>query len=202
MPNIIDSILPTFGGKTVFVTDQAGNEVFAQAQSLKIDIKPESRPMEHPVESGATITDHRILLPIEIEMSMILSSSDYKDVYKEIASLYAQGTLLIVQARSGTYTNQLIQGIPHFEDAEQFNAIVLTLRLKQVIVAITPTASNIAPGNSSNSVTPMVTAPANPVNATTVDTGQQSSHAPSAPRSAAAAEQLAQYDKNKYYVSP
>ncbi len=32
--------------------------------------------MEHPVESGIIITDHRIILPVEIELSLILTSSN------------------------------------------------------------------------------------------------------------------------------
>src|ERR1700728_97742 len=130
MPNIIESLIPVFGGKTVFVTNQAGTEVFARAKSIKVEVNPNSRPMEHPLESGAIITDHRILMPVEIEMTMVLSSADYKDVYKEIAGYYTQGTLLIVQCRAGTFTNQLIQSIPHQEDAEQFDAISLSLKLK------------------------------------------------------------------------
>src|SRR5665213_234892 len=146
MPNIIRSLIPTFGGKTVFVTDQKGNEVFPQAQSLKVEVKPESMPMEHPVESGATITDHRIIKPIEIEMSMVLSSEDYQDVYKQIVTNYTNATLLIVHCRAGIFPNQLIQGIPHTEDSDQYDAIVLTLKLKQVLIAVTPSASSVRPG--------------------------------------------------------
>lgn len=180
MPNIIRSLIPTFGGKTVFVTDQKGNEVFPRAQSLKVDVKPESTPMEHPVESGATITDHRILKPIEIELSMVLSTEDYQDVYKQISTLYVNGTLLIVHCRAGTFTNQLIQGIPHTEDSDQYDAIVLSLKLKQVLIAVTPTASSVSPGVSANSQTPTVTSPRNAVNTTTVNRGTQNG-APVAP---------------------
>lgn len=180
MPNIFRSLIPTFGGKTVFVTDQQGNEVFPRAQSMRVEVKPESMPMEHPVESGATITDHRILKPIEIEMSMVLSTEDYQDVYKEISGYYANGTLLIVHCRAGTFQNQLIQGIPHTEDADQYDAIILSLKLKQVLIAITPSASSVAPGVSANSQTPMVTAPRNAVNTTTVQRGTQNG-APVAP---------------------
>lgn len=178
MPNILQSLIPSFGGKTIFVTNQAGEEVFPNAQFLKAEISPESRPMEHPVESGATITDHRIILPTEIELSTILSTEDYKDVYKQISSLYYQGTLLTVQCRAGTFTNQLIQGIPHTEDAEQYDAIVLSLKLKQVLIAVTPSTSVVAPGVNANSAQAQVVAPAAPTNTTTVNTGLQNATPP------------------------
>ena len=193
MPNILQSLIPSFGGKTVLVTNQAGTEVFSRAQILKAEVKPESKPMEHPVETGAIITDHRILLPIEIELSMVLSSDDYKDVYKEIASNYSNGTLLTVQCRAGLFTNQLIQGIPHTEDAEQYNAIVLALKLKQVRIVTAPnvrtstvtpsagtTAPTVAPANA-----PTVVAPASDTNAVPVVKGQQNALAVPFGRSAA-----------------
>lgn len=171
MPNILESILPFFGGKTVFVTMQDGTEVFPQAKILKAAISPESRPMEHPVESGATITDHRIILPTEIELSLVLSTENYRDIYKQIATLYAQGTILTVQCRAGTFTNQLIQSIPHTEDAEQYNAIIMSLKLKQVLIAITPSTSTVSPGVNANAREAKVIAPTQPQNTSVVDRG-------------------------------
>lgn len=198
MPNILQSLIPTFGGKTVLVTMQDGTEVFPRAQFTKAEIKPESMPMEHPVESGATITDHRILKPIEIELSTVLSKEDYKAVYKEISSLYVNGTLLIVQSRAGTFTNQLIQAIPHTEDAEQYDAIVMALKLKQVLIATTPTVTTTTPGTSSTAaIRPVVTGPAQPTNSTTVDQGVINGRAPLAPRSAAARAALAKQVLNE-----
>ena len=178
MPNILQSLIPTFGGKTVFVTDQAGNEVFANAKFIRADVRPESKPMEHPVESGATITDHRVLLPIEIELPTILSAGDYKDVYKEIASLYNNGTLLTVQCRAGTFTNQLIQAIPHTEDADQYDAIVMSLKLKQVIIAVTP---SVASGTAIGVQPRPVVTPSSPTNSTTTQVGEINGHAPTRP---------------------
>lgn len=191
MPNILQSLIPSFGGKTVFVVNQAGEEVFPNAKFLKVEVKPESRPMEHPVESGATITDHRILLPIEIELSTILSSGDYKDVYKQIVGFYTNGTLLTVQCRAGTFTNQLIQAIPHTEDADQYDAIVLSLKLKQVLIATTPTASNSTPAVPGAQP---VTAPVSPTNSPGTNRGELGDHAPTGARSAEAAAKLAEWN--------
>jgi hypothetical protein len=172
MPNILQTLLPTFGGKTVFVTDQAGNEVFPRAQILKAEIKPESMPMEHPIETGAIITDHRILKPIEIELSIILSRNDYRDVYKQIITLYQRGTLLIVQSRGGAYENQVIQAPPHTEDSEQQNSIVLSLKLKQVLIAATPGTTNSVSTSPAHAAA-RVTTPQSPTNANNVNVGTQ-----------------------------
>ena len=191
MPNILQSLIPFFGGKAVLVSDQSGKEVFPAAKFLKVEVKPESRPMEHPVESGATITDHRIILPIEIELSTILSSGDYKDVYKQIVGFYTNGTLLTVQCRAGTFTNQLIQAIPHTEDADQYDAIVLSLKMKQVLIATTPTVSTSTPAQPAGAA---VTAPSSPTNSPPVSVGQVGDHAPTRPQSLEAQKQLALWD--------
>ncbi len=191
MPNILQSIIPSFGGKTIFVTTQDGTEVFPSAQFLKAEVRPESRPMEHPVESGAIITDHRILLPTEIELSAVLSTEDYKDVYKQITTLYVNATLLTVQCRAGTFTNQLIQSIPHTEDAEQYDAILITIKLKQVLIATTPSTSMVSPGVNANSASSAVQAPASPTNSNTVQAGLQNANAPTDAQTTAAQAALA-----------
>lgn len=130
--NIISNLLPSYAVDTVAIFDQNYNQLFQQAKSIKVVVKENSKLMQHPLETGAIITDHRIILPIEIEMSLILASSDYADVYKSIRQYYYNATLLVIQTRSGIYQNQLIEAIPHEEDPDMYDAITIALSLKQV----------------------------------------------------------------------
>lgn len=151
MPNIIDTLLPSYAFDTVAVFDQNFNQVFTQARAIKATIKEQSKVMEHPIENGGVITDHRILLPIEIELSLILQAPDYSNVYKTIKSYYENATLLIVQTKSGIYNNQLISSMPHEEDPTMYNALAIALSLKQIVFV---TAQyGIAPKHPSNSTT-------------------------------------------------
>jgi hypothetical protein len=103
------------------------------------------------VESGAVITDHRIILPIEIDLSLILASEDYQSVYKAIRQYYLNATLLIIQTRAGIYENQLIAALPHEEDPTMFDALTIALSLKQVFFV---TAQfGLVPKNPSNTTT-------------------------------------------------
>lgn len=106
-------------------------QVFERARPLKATIKEDAKVFEHPLETGATITDHRIILPIEIELSLMLQSKDYRNVYNIIKQLFLNATLLVVQTRTGVYENQLISSMPHEEDPELYDAITLALKLKQ-----------------------------------------------------------------------
>jgi len=148
---IINTLLPAFALDYVAVFDQNYNQLFTQARAIKAVVKEQSKVMEHPVESGAIITDHRIVLPIEIDLSLILASHDYQAVYNSIKQYYLNGTLLVIQTRSGIYTNQLISGLPHEEDPTMYNALTVALSLKEVILI--SAQYNVTPKNPTNSNT-------------------------------------------------
>ena len=154
---LIDTLLPSFATDTVAVFDQEYNQLFRDARGIKAEVKEQAKVMEHPIESGAVITDHRIILPVEIELSVILLPASYQDTYKAIRSYYLNGTLLVIQTRTAIYENMLIQGIPHDETPEQYDVISLTISLRQALFVIP--AGNIAP--------------LNPEDSNTVDRGQQ-----------------------------
>jgi hypothetical protein len=175
MPNIAESLIPTFGGDTTLVTDQNGTPVFPQARIMEVEVRPVANTMKSPLETGATITDHIVFMPVEIELSLILQSEDYKDTYKEIIHYYSTATLLIVQCKAGIFTNQLIQAPPHKEDSDHYDAIVLSLRLTQVLIAQTVTTTQINAPNVPNTprTAPTQIVPASPKNSTTVQRGTQ-----------------------------
>lgn len=131
MAAIIDSSIPSVSTDYVAVFTQDFIQVFTRARAIKAVVKEQAKVMEHPIENGAIITDHRIILPVEIELSLILQSPDYQDVYKTIRQFYLNGTLLVVQTRSGIYENQLIASMPHEEDPSQYDALAIALSLKQ-----------------------------------------------------------------------
>jgi hypothetical protein len=134
---LLDNLLPSFASDRVAVFTQDFTQVFPGARPVKAVVKEEAKTMDHPLETGATTTDHRIILPIEIELSMIVTSADYQDVYRQIKQFYLNATLLVVQTKSGVYQNQLISGLPHEEDPAQFEALIIALKMKQVQFATT-----------------------------------------------------------------
>lgn len=151
MPSIIDTLLPSAAIDYVAVFTQDFTQIFKQARTIKAVVKETAKVMEHPVETGAIITDHRIILPVEIELSMILQAADYADVYKSIRQYYLNSTLLVVQTKSGIYENQLIASMPHQEDPEQYDALSLALSLKQV--QFVTAQYGVVPKNPNNSTT-------------------------------------------------
>jgi len=132
------------------------NQLFTNARAIKAKVNENSSVMSHPVEDGSTVTDHTVILPIDIELSMIISSADYRSVYESIKSYFIAATLLIVQTRSGTYRSMIISNMPHDEDPEMYDALTMAVKLQEVkfakyVVGKNPTVSS--PKNSKHSKT-------------------------------------------------
>jgi len=115
----------------VCVLNEALEQVFEKARPMKAQVKEESKTMKHPLEDGSTITDHRIILPTTIELSMVLASEDYASVYNQIKDLFLRGELLTVQTRVGTFPSMLIEKMPHDESPDMADACALALTLEE-----------------------------------------------------------------------
>lgn len=151
--NLLSQFIPSlYNNDKVAVYSQEYDQVFRNARPIKAVVKEASKLMEHPIEDGAVVTDHRVVLPVEIQLSMILTPATYKDTYDEVKQLYLNGTLLIVQTRSGTYQNQLIQEMPHEEDTTIANTITLALSLKEVIMVTAQYTTTPQKAKNSNTV--------------------------------------------------
>jgi len=122
---------PTGAQDVVAVLNSSFEQVFEDARAIKATIMRASKAMEHPLETGATITDHRIVLPVNIELALILSSADYRAVYQQVRDLFIAGELLTVQTRVDSFSSMLIEKMPHDETPEMFDGVALALSLKE-----------------------------------------------------------------------
>lgn len=139
----------------VFSQDSS-TQLFTNARPLKAKINETATVMSHPVEDGSKVTDHKVINPIDIELSMLLTSEDYRSVYQAIKTVFEKSTLLTVQTRSGTYRNMIISAMPHDEDPEMYDGISLALKLSEVKFAkfTTGTAPKVSkPKDARNSKT-------------------------------------------------
>lgn len=108
------------------------SQVFAGARPMTAAVREEAKLMEHPVESGIVVTDHMVIQPVEIELSMTLTPETYRDTYQEIKKLFSEGKLLTVQTRTDSYENQVISALPHEETPDVYDTVLLDLKLKEV----------------------------------------------------------------------
>lgn len=107
-------------------------QVFQFARPMKALVRETSRTMQHPVEKGTIIADHRIILPNDMELLLVIDQQDYDSAYYEIKQLFMTATLLLLQTRTGVYSNLFIADLPHEETPDMFNKVTLQLHLREV----------------------------------------------------------------------
>jgi len=110
-----------------------GAQVFADARPMAASIYEVAKALEHPLETGSSVIDHLVFTPIEIEVPLVATGDAAPDLYGEIRELFRSGIVLTVQTRARTYDSMLITALPHEERPEEFDALTITLQLREAI---------------------------------------------------------------------
>lgn len=161
-------ITPTRAVDVVAITAGGFAPVFASARPLMASVYEYADVMEHPLETGALVTDHIVFKPIEIELPlMCVGELAYRSTYAAIRATYMSGMLLTIRTRTGSYPNMVITDLPHDETPDAFDAVAIRLRLREARF-VTPKM-----GLSQSQVK-------NPSQASTVNRGSQQTTSPSA----------------------
>jgi hypothetical protein len=115
---------------------------YPSARPVKATVSETARLMTHPLEDGTPIADHRIRLPNAITLIIIIDPKlftfrpidlefgflqTYKDTYQRIKDDFDKNQKFTIQTKAGSYENMYLQGIPHEEDATQFDTITIIL---------------------------------------------------------------------------
>jgi hypothetical protein len=129
--SLLPAFVPSAALDVVGIYQANFRQVLAQARPYKAVIKPDSKVMEHPLETGASTIDHRIILPIEIELALIMQANVYRDVYAQIKQLFLNAELLTIATKASTYPNMLISSMPHEEQVEVYDAIIIELKFRE-----------------------------------------------------------------------
>jgi hypothetical protein len=145
---------PTQAVDVVAVFDSNFNQLFSDARPMTADVKEEAKLMKHPVESGATYVDFRVIEPIKIDLHMTLRATDYVNTYQQIKQVFLAGNTVTVQTNTGPYLNMLLGKMPHKENPNVFDTIKITLSFEEIQLfslggtsALPPSLTTKAGGN-------------------------------------------------------
>lgn len=119
-------------GDIVGIFTSGFQQLFPSARPLRANVVPSSQLMEHPIETGAKIADHRVFNPIEINVVAVLTPEEFTNAYQAIATAYRSEELLIVQTKTGPVENMCLVAIPHDETPQMGDTIAITLKFKEV----------------------------------------------------------------------
>ncbi len=136
MTQQLTNLTPTAAIDVVGIFDINFNQLFADGSPIKATIKDEATFFKHPLESSAVRTDHIIFNPVQIQLAVMLTGEEYRNVYQQIKTAYRGQTQLIVQTKTDTYENMYIQSIPHDEDPDLFDAVIMALTLQETQISV------------------------------------------------------------------
>lgn len=130
---------------------------------LRVDHFQELRSTDHPVQVGASITDHAYMLPARV--SLEIGMSDAMDSYqagqftefstKSISAyqllLYLQQlrSPLTVTTRLNTYTNMVIESIRSGDDVRTLHGLRAIVSFREIILGTVSTVTQSARPNAS-----------------------------------------------------
>lgn len=147
-----------------------GEQLFPYASLMKANISRPSKIMDHPVEVGTDVSDHKIILQVGIELSIIIDAINRQDTYDDIADAFTDSTFLTVMTSAGVFENMVIEDMPHDESPDQYGQLALGLRLRETLIVVTQSQplsaqdvanntdqSTVKKGETSSSATPSTT---------------------------------------------
>jgi hypothetical protein len=118
----------------VGIFDANFKQLVPEGRPIKAAVKPAAKFMEHPLEDGSTVTDHRVYLPIEIELTIVLQGAEEsRALYERFKEIYRQAETVTVQTRAGAFPSMAIEAMPHDETSDVADALPLVLKLREAV---------------------------------------------------------------------
>lgn len=138
-------------------------QLFIEARPMKATVRETSKGLRYPIETGAILTDSIIVQPTEIRMDLFIPSSGYATVYPQLRTARLNGTLLAIQTRTGIYKNMFIEEMPHDENSDMMDAIMMQIKFTEALQV----------GASQNGATTLLDdfSPASPASEDTINKG-------------------------------
>lgn len=114
---------------------------------------------DHPVETGAAISDHAFKRPAEVEIQCGWSNSTIgargyvRLVYQQLLAIQAMREPFTLSTGKRSYSNMLLAGIAVTTDQKTEEVLMVTARAREIIIVYTQTTSAPASAQASPSQT-------------------------------------------------
>lgn len=106
--------------------NESYEQLFLNASIMSASVTNNSKLMTHPLENGSQVGDHQIFELIRISIPIVLSSSDYVSVYRNIEKGFRSNELYTIQTKVSVYKNMVIESMPHEETVESGIRLILS----------------------------------------------------------------------------
>ena len=150
--NMIQNALGfVFNKKRFAVYNQFDDEVLSGMSVLSYNVNNDSQFIEHPIESGAKISDHHVFNPIEISCKVAMpykssildipdlqdfvfgSSESFEDTYNQLKDYYRYSVPLRIKTEADVYDNMYISSLPTDVDSSTADRQIFYISFKQAL---------------------------------------------------------------------
>jgi hypothetical protein len=150
---------------------ESSTEVLELEATLEEGHTGTAETTDHPVESGADVTDHIRRKPDELTLKAIVSNTPIlllafiraepsvpggdpqtraEDAYEWLRNVKDLGLLLNVSTTLRDYTSMAITGISVIRDKDRSRILEVNITLREIIIAVTEKSTLEVPGAASN----------------------------------------------------
>lgn len=130
--SVMGLINSTFAVDVIFIADDIGNQVFADARIMKAGVNLDTEIFEHPLETGNKVADFKIDKPTVIQLGLLIPTDSYTSAYKQMRQAKINGSVFTIQTKADTYTNMIIQSMPHEESPEYGDCLAMSCTFREV----------------------------------------------------------------------
>lgn len=125
------------------------SQLFPLASPMQVTVRELSKILSFTAEDGSEKSDHIVYLPVEVDIPFLLTE-DTRNVYASFKQAWKTQQSLVVQTKVDTYAGMLIYEMPHDENAEQGNSVLLQVKMR-VFDTIKPEYGDLPPRKVSGS---------------------------------------------------
>lgn len=132
MSSILSTFVPVPAEDVVGIFDENGNQVFSIARPVRCEIKRPTKIFTHPLENQRTLTDHKIIDQVEIEMTLLLRGERGIDAYRSIVQANIESQVFEIRTKFDSFPNMEIFSVPHNELPGQFDTALMKLSFIEI----------------------------------------------------------------------
>ena len=93
----------------------------------------ESDLCDHPIESGAVVTDASIIMPVQADVTVVMPTFFAERIYEQMYDLYkAKKDKIILQTKYGLYKNLVLQNMEYELEHDTIDRTKFILTLREI----------------------------------------------------------------------
>lgn len=146
---------PNASSDLVGIYDENFNQLFPEARPVQMSYSETSKMMEHPIENGSIVVDHKVFMPATVEAVFIIQSDDYRSVYDQIENAYKNNTIVTIQGKAKSFNNMVLSSKLHDETAGMYDTVQVVVKFTELFIAnitSTMTVSTVAQPQDSDTI--------------------------------------------------